>query len=94
MPEQLTSSTRIARSEGLVAEPMEGGVVVLDPKTDRYLRLNATGRLIWESLAEPATVAELARALGEQTGVDADRAEADATSFIEGLIELGAARPV
>jgi hypothetical protein len=94
MSEPLTPSTRIARSEGLVAEPMEGGVVMLDPKTDRYLRLNATGRLIWESLAEPATVAELARVLGEQAGVDAERAEADATSFIEGLIELGAARPV
>ena len=94
MPDPVTPSTRIARSEGLVAEPMEGGVVMLDPKTDRYLRLNATGKLIWERLAEPATVAELAGVLGKQTGVDADRAEADATSFIEGLIELGAARPV
>ena len=93
MPEPLRPSTRIARSEGLVAEPMDGGVVMLDPKTDRYLRLNTTGKLIWERLAEPATVAELAQALGEQTGVEADRAEADATSFVEGLIELGAARP-
>jgi Coenzyme PQQ synthesis protein D (PqqD) len=69
-------------------------VVMLDPRTDRYLRLNATGKVIWEGLAEPATVAELAQVLAEQTGVDIDRAEADAASFIEGLVELGAARPV
>jgi hypothetical protein len=94
MSEPVTPSTRIARTEGVVAEPMEGGVVMLDPETDRYLRLNATGKVIWESLAETATVAELARVLAEQTGVGADRAEADAASFIESLIEFGAARPV
>jgi len=92
VPEPVTPATRIARSEGFVAEPMDGGIVMLDPKTDRYLRVNATGKLIWESLAEPATVAELARVLTDEIGVDGDRAEADATSFIEGLIELGAVR--
>src|SRR3954468_3929327 len=90
--EPVTPATRIARSDGFVAEPMDGGVVMLDPKTDRYLRVNATGRLIWESLEEPATVAELGNVLVEQTGVEAERAEADATSFIEDLIEFGAVR--
>lgn len=93
MPEKVTATTRVARSEGLVAERMEGGIVMLDPETDRYLRLNATGRLIWEALAQPATVAELARVLSERGGISAERAEADATTFIEGLLDFGAARP-
>jgi hypothetical protein len=93
MPEEVTATTRVARCDGLVAEQMEDGIVMLDPESDRYLRLNATGRLIWEALAEPATVAELARVLSERSGISRERAEADASEFIEGLIEFGAARP-
>jgi coenzyme PQQ synthesis protein D (PqqD) len=93
MLEPLTPTTRIARTEGLVTEPMDGGIVMLDPAADRYLRLNATGRLIWEALAEPATVAELAQMLSERSGISRERAEADAATFIDGLIDFGAARP-
>ena len=93
MPEKVTATTRVARSEGLVTEQMEGGIVMLDPESDRYLRLNATGRLIWEALAQPATVGELAGVLSERSGIPRERAEADAASFIERLIDFGAARP-
>jgi|tagenome__1003787_1003787.scaffolds.fasta_scaffold20292540_2 hypothetical protein len=93
MPEPLTPTTRIARSEGLVTQPMEGGIVMLDPDADRYLRLNATGKLLWEALAEPTTVLELARLLSERSNISAERAGADASKFVEGLIEFGAARP-
>jgi Coenzyme PQQ synthesis protein D (PqqD) len=93
MPEEVTATTRVARSEGLVTQPMDGGIVMLDPQSDRYLRINSTGKLIWEALAEPATVAELALALSERSGVSRERAEADAVTFIDGLIGFGAARP-
>lgn len=93
MPEEVTAATRVARSEGLVTEPMQDGIVMLDPDSDRYLRLNATGRLIWDALAEPATVAELAGVLSERSGISRERAEADVVTFIEGLIDFGAARP-
>ena len=92
MPEKVSAGTRVARSEGLVTEEMDGGIVMLDPETDRYLRLNATGKLIWEALAEPATVGELAGELSERGGISRERAEADAAAFIEGLIDFGAAR--
>jgi hypothetical protein len=93
MPGKVTATTRVARTEGLVAERLDGGIVMLDPETDRYLRLNASGRLIWEALEEPATVAELAQALSERSGISRERAEADAVTFVEGLIDFGAARP-
>lgn len=93
MPEKVTATTRVARSDGLVTEQMEGGIVMLDPESDRYLRVNATGRVIWEALAQPATVEELAGVLSERSGIPRERAEADAASFIERLIDFGAARP-
>lgn len=92
MPEKVSTATRVVRSEGLVTEEMDGGIVMLDPETDRYLRLNVTGKLIWEALAEPATVEELARKLSERSGITRERAQADAAAFIEGLIDFGAAR--
>ncbi len=33
MPEKVIATTRVARSEGLVTEPMEGGIVMLDPES-------------------------------------------------------------
>ena len=90
---KVTATTRVARSDGLVTEQLEGGTVMLDPESDRYLRLNQTGSVIWDALAEPATVAELGQALSERSGISRERAEADAAKFIEGLIEVGAARP-
>ena len=71
---------------------MDGGIVMLDPESDRYLRLNASGRLIWEALAEPATVEEVTQLLSERSGISRERAEADATTFINELIDFGAAR--
>ena len=90
---KVTATTRVARSAGLVTEQLEGGTVMLDPESDRYLRLNQTGSVIWDALAEPATVAELGQMLSERSGISRERAEADAAKFIEGLIEVGAARP-
>ena len=92
MPEKVNATTRIARTDGLVTEPMDGGIVMLDPESDRYLRLNASGRLIWEALAEPATVEEVTQLLSERSGISRERAEADATTFINELIDFGAAR--
>lgn len=91
MAEPLQPGTRISRSAGIVAEPLGGEMAVLDPETDTYLRLNATGRVIWEALAEPATLDELARRLRERTGIDAERAATDAASFVGELIDAGAA---
>ena len=93
MTRALDPETRIARREGLIAEPLDDGIVMLDPEADRYLRLNSTGRLIWEALEEPATIGELARSLGERTGVELERAEADTSAFVAALIERGAVRP-
>jgi Coenzyme PQQ synthesis protein D (PqqD) len=65
---------------------------MLDPESDRYLRLNETGGLLWEALAEPTTLAELATHLAERTGIEHERAASDAAAFIKNLLDLGAVR--
>lgn len=94
MPAPLDPNTRIVRKEGLIVESLSGQTVMLDPERDRYLRLNETGGMLWEALAEPRTMADLGAHLAAQTGVDAERADADATAFVRGLLESGAARIV
>jgi hypothetical protein len=92
MPDPLEPQTRIARKDGLVVESLSGQTVMLDPETDRYLRLNETGGMLWEALAEPRTVAELSAVLAEQAGIDPERADIDTIAFVRGLLDTGAAR--
>ena len=65
---------------------------MLDPESDRYLRLNETGGMLWEALTEPATLAELATHLAERTGIEPERAASDSAAFIKNLLDLGAVR--
>jgi hypothetical protein len=60
-------------------------VVVLDLGGSVYLKLNGTGRLLWERLAEGATEAELVAMLTDRFGIDGDRAEADVQAFVADL---------
>ena len=73
-------------------ESLSGSTVILDPEGDRYLRLNETGGLLWDALAEPKTLADLGAELAARAGIDAALAAADATAFAGRLLETGAAR--
>ncbi|MGH2955608.1 MAG: PqqD family protein [Solirubrobacterales bacterium] len=92
MPTRLDPQTQIARKDGLIVESLSGQTVMLDPEQDRYLRLNETGGMIWDALAEPRALSELAAHLAAKTGIDSERAATDATAFVRRLLELGAAR--
>ena len=89
---RLRPQTRIARKEGLIVESLSGETVMLDPEGDRYLRLNATGGMLWQALDEPRTLGELGEHLAARTGIEPERAAVDASAFAEGLLDLGAAR--
>lgn len=76
----------------MIVESLSGETVMLDPEGDRYLRLNATGGMLWEMLVEPRTVHELGEHLAARTGIEPRRAAADASAFAKALLALGAAR--
>ena len=60
---------------------------MLDPDSGRYVRLNATGGVLWEALETPTTIEELAGRLSGDYGIDAVRATADASAFVSALAE-------
>jgi hypothetical protein len=73
------------RKENLTWQVAGDDVVVLDLKGSVYLKLNGSGRVLWECLVEPRTEPELAAALVEKFGIDDKRAAADVTAFLADL---------
>jgi Coenzyme PQQ synthesis protein D (PqqD) len=73
------------RQENLTWQVAGDDVVVLDLRGSVYLKLNGTGRVLWEALVEPRTAAELATALVEQYGIEDERAAADVSAFLDDL---------
>jgi hypothetical protein len=65
----------------------EGGGVLLHLDTGAYHSINETGHLIWESIGEGATIAELAGVVADRFGLPGEVALEDVASFIEGLAE-------
>jgi hypothetical protein len=73
------------RQENLTWQVAGDDVVVLDLRGSVYLKLNGTGRVLWEALVEPRTDTELATALVEKYGIDEERAAADVSAFLDDL---------
>ena len=73
------------RQEDLTWQIAGDDVVVLDLEGSVYLKLNGSGRVLWEALAEPRTEAELAAELVSRYGIDEGRAAADVATFVGDL---------
>ena len=77
--------TRVSRRPSVISEQVLEETVVLDLESDAYVRLNRTGRMLWERLEAPQTVDALARALAREFELDEPRALVDATGFVRDL---------
>ena len=79
-------NTIVRRREDVISETVFADVVVLDPETSRYVRLNATAAVLWEALAaSPATVATLADVLSARFAAPPERALGDVLAFVEAM---------
>ena len=83
------ASANILRREDVIAERVLDETVILDPRSDTYVRLNTSGRLLWEALSQPRRMQELADRLAAEFGLDPPRAQADAAAFVAHLAERG-----
>ncbi len=70
------------RQTGITWQVVGDDVVVLDLTGSVYLKLNGSGRFLWERLAEGTSEPELVVALTERFDVDEVRARADVESFL------------
>jgi len=73
------------RSSGLTWQVVDDEIVVLDLDGSVYLRLNGSGRLLWEQLATPTSAPELVEALVDAYGVDSTQATTDVEAFLADL---------
>ena len=66
---------------------IDGEIVALELRSERYLHANAAAAALWPLLVAGTSLQELAAALVERFGVDPNAAAADAASFVAWLRE-------
>jgi Coenzyme PQQ synthesis protein D (PqqD) len=88
------SATMLTRAPEVIAVHVGEVLVLHDPLGDAYVRLNKSGELLWECLAEPRSVRELAGLLAERYGLPAQRALGDAGRLAGDLLARGIVRIV
>lgn len=60
-------------------------IVILDLNGSVYLKLNGSGRFLWEQLNESTDEESLVTSLVEKYGIDDDRARSDVAAFVADL---------
>lgn len=73
------------RQTGVTWQVVGDDVVALDFDGSVYLKINGSGRVLWERLVEPATETDLVGLLKERFGIDEERAETDVQAFLTEL---------
>jgi len=95
-----SQTARYVRRPGVMARRVAGEMVLvpLDARTVDELHrtaelfvLNATAERLWELLASPISIADLARNLIDEFEVSEESARADAAAFIQSLRDIGIA---
>ena len=62
---------------------------MLNLESQAYVRVNATGRLLWERIETPQTIDSLAAELSAEFEIDRQRAIDDVTNFVRAMLERG-----
>jgi Coenzyme PQQ synthesis protein D (PqqD) len=77
----IDAGTTLSRTDRAVHGDLPEETVLLDVDAGTAVRLNPTGAWIWERLAEPCRVSELASGLSERFEIDEGRALDDVVAF-------------
>jgi hypothetical protein len=85
----IRGDTVVTRSTRPLAATVDDELVMLDPGVGSYYGLDATGRAVWEHLAEPCSVAQLCRVLAGEFDVELERCAAEVAAFLGELHEAG-----
>lgn len=83
----LAPNTSLVRNPDLIATDMDGDTVMMSIERGEYFGIGGVGPRIWELLAQPILVAEIARVIGSEYAVDEAACLADMQAFAEKLIK-------
>lgn len=80
--------------EGFVCREVAGQTLVIatgkaSKKFNGMIKLNETGKLIWQGVADGLTAEEIAHRLTEMYSVDAEKALSDVTDMIDKMEKAG-----
>jgi hypothetical protein len=95
---RLSDEVRYQRTEEFVARAIAGETVLVPIRRqigdlESIYTLNEVATFIWERLATPSTVAEIALALEDAFAGDPAEMRSDLTTFLAEILDLGAIRP-
>ena len=83
----LDTSLRVA--DDVVWREVVGEAVILAVDGGRYFGLNDVGTRVWKGLIEGVSLRRIVEALTTEFDVDADRAELDALTLVQDLVDAG-----
>lgn len=83
----VTIDSVLVRDQTLAATDLDGGVVLLNVRTDSYVSLNEVASDIWHMLSEPRRVGEIFEALSQSHDVDTATLSREVLPFLQHLIE-------
>lgn len=81
----IDSTTTVTRVVGLMAQPVDEDLVILNLATNNYIALDAIGRRVWELLAKPQRVDDLCAQLSLEFDATSEQIVLDVTRFLEEL---------
>lgn len=83
--ETLGLDTVIKRREDLVAQEMDGELVMLDMRSGQYFGLDSVASAIWQRIEEPVSIQQLCTQLEEEYDVSHHRCADDVLTFLAEL---------
>jgi len=81
-------STRYRRNPTIEAAPTQDETILFNPASSRFCLLNRSAAVLWASLEQPRTMAELTAAMCEAYEIDAARAGDDVREAVKDLEAL------
>ena len=89
---EINSENLFRRRNDCIGAPVDGGYVMLDLDSGRYLQLNPVGTVIWDLLETPQTLRTLCNTLQARFDVGRQECSSEVSALIGRLLKLNLIR--
>lgn len=83
---RVSKTTTIVATDDALSTTLDGESVILHIESGKYFGFNEVGTEIWELLAEPHSIAEIAQHIAAKYDVAEERCQADIEELVEELL--------
>jgi hypothetical protein len=91
VPPPLEGATVVAACDTVLASPLGGEVVLLEPEEGVYYSLNEVGARIWDIIRDPVSVDMICGLIAREYDVDLEECRADVHRLLTELLDHGLA---